>query len=61
MYPSWRALFARLLAGLASAQLPGVQPRDIVPVLFVPKASGLPRQTELRYVVDAETVFSALR
>ena len=51
----------RLLAGLANADLPGVRKRDIVPVLFAQRANELPRQTELGFVVDAESVLSALR
>ena len=51
----------RLLAALAHASLPGASDCDIVPVLFVPEAEGVPRQNELGFVVDAETVFSALR
>lgn len=51
----------RLLAALAHASLPGASDCDIVPVLFVPDAEGVPRQNELGFVVDAETVFSALR
>ncbi len=51
----------RLLAGLASADLPGARDCDIVPVLFAPQADDLPRQNELGFVVDAESVFSALR
>ena len=52
---------ARLLAGLADADLPGVRERDIVPVLFVQRANELPRQTELGFVMDAESVLSALQ
>ncbi|MDE0263326.1 MAG: hypothetical protein OXJ37_13055 [Bryobacterales bacterium] len=52
---------ARLLAGLANAALPGARDCDIIPVLFAPQANDLPRQNELGFVVDAESVFSALR
>lgn len=51
----------RLLAALAHADLPGVSDCDIVPVLFVPEAEDVPRQHELGFVVDAESVFTALR
>lgn len=51
----------RLLAGLANATLPGAKDCNIVPVLFVPQADDLHRQNELGFVVDAESVFSALR
>lgn len=51
----------RLLAGLASVALPGAEDCDIIPVLFVPRADDLPRQNELGVVVDAESVFGALR
>lgn len=51
----------RSLAGLANAALPGTRDCDIIPVLFAPQADDLPRQTELGFVVDAESVFSALR
>ena len=51
----------RSLAGLANAALPGTRHCDIIPVLFAPQADDLPRQTELGFVVDAESVFSALR
>ena len=51
----------RLLAGLSNAALPGVKDCDIIPVLFAPKADDLPRQSEFGFVVDAESVFSALR
>ena len=52
---------ARLLAGLANSTLPGVKSSDIVPVLFLPQADQLPQRTECGYVVDAESVFAALR
>ena len=52
---------ARLLAGLANSALPRVKSSDIVPVLFVPQAGELPRQTEFGYVVDAESVLEVLR
>lgn len=52
---------SRLLAGLARAALPGVRDCDIVPALFVPDSTGIPRQTELGYVIDAETLLGALR
>ena len=51
----------RLLVGLASAALPRTRDCDIVPVLFAPQADHLPRQNELGFVVDAESVFGALR
>lgn len=51
----------RLLAGLASASLPGVRDCDIIPVLFVPQAEEVPFQNELGFVVGAKSVFSALR
>jgi len=51
----------RLLAAAASAALPGANDWDIAPVAFVPQAGELPRQTELGFVVDAESVLGALR
>ena len=51
----------RLLAGLSGADLPGVRGSEIVPVLFVPNANELPVETELGFVVDAESVLSVLR
>ena len=51
----------RLLAAAASAALPGASDWDIAPVAFVPQAGELPRQTELGFVVDAESVLGALQ
>ena len=52
---------SRLIAKLARHALPGTDGCEFVPTLFVLRGCGFPRTTGHGYVVDAETVLTALR